>query len=148
MWIKEGPDTLRQNLNSLEGVFMKRFPISKMRLMLFGTTQESREQLTEYWRRNRRMRIDADIDKMTPDQCWDMLLSLTHMKDKDIKEKLPLIDNLTFNRAISIMDTIKKSLIAQGKDAMTAVRKFGQINVPSTFSCYHPPPNADPPGQP
>ena len=41
------------------------------------------------------MTFEAEVDKMTSHQ-WHMMLSLTKTKDKDIKEKLMLIEDLTF----------------------------------------------------
>ena len=40
LWIEEGPDTLKRNLECLETVFMKRFPISKRKQMLLEAEQE------------------------------------------------------------------------------------------------------------
>ena len=65
MWIEEGPNILKENLENLETVFMKCFPICKRRQMLLEAEQEAGEVTSEYWRRMRRMRYEAEIDKMT-----------------------------------------------------------------------------------
>ena len=79
LWIKEGPDTLKNNLTNLETVFMKRFPISKRRHMLLEADQEAGEVTSEYWRRMRRMTYEAEVDKMTS-HMWHTMLSLTNTK--------------------------------------------------------------------
>ena len=47
LWIEEGPDTLKKNLECLETVFMKRFPLNKRRQMLLEAEQEGREVTLE-----------------------------------------------------------------------------------------------------
>ena len=97
LWIEEGPDTLKNNLANLETVFMKRFPISKRRQMLQEAEQEAGEVTSEYWRR---MTYEAEVDKMTS-HMWHSMLSLAKTKDEDIKEKLMLIEDLTFDKAMA-----------------------------------------------
>ena len=136
LWIEEGPDTLKDNLANLM-VFMKRFPISKRRQMLL----EAGEITSEYWRRMKRMTYEAEVDKMTSNM-WHTMLSLAKTKDKVIKEKLMLIEELTFDKAMAMIDTVEKSRITQEKDA-TTVRKLNvQVNrvvpvkTPATVSCF------------
>ena len=50
---------LRKNLECLETVFMKRFPISKRRQMLLEAEHEGGEVTSEYWRQMRRMTYEA-----------------------------------------------------------------------------------------
>ena len=109
--------------------------------MLLEAEQESGEVTSEYWRRMRRMRYEAEINKMTADM-WDTVLSLAKMKDEAIKEKLMLMENLTFDRAMATIDTVEKSRITQGKE-VTNVRKLDvQVNrvtpakTISAISCF------------
>ena len=143
LWIEEGPDTLKKNLECLETVFMKRFPLNKRRQMLLEAEQEGGEVTSEYWRRMRRMTFEAEVDKMTSHQ-WHTMLSLAKTKDEDIKEKLMLIDDLTFDKAMSLIDTIKKARITQGKEATTVKRAEAVANrvgangnkTPTAITCY------------
>ena len=142
LWIEEGPDTLKDNLANLETVFMKHFPISKRRQMLLEAEQEAGELTSEYWRRMRRMTYEAEVDKMTSHQ-WHTMLSLAKTKDEDIKEKLMVMEDLTFNKAMAMIDTIKKARITQGKDATTIRKLDMQVNrvvpgnkTPATISCF------------
>ena len=58
----------------------------------------------------RRMTYEAEVDKMMSHQ-WHMMLSLAKTKDEDIKKKLMLIDDLTFDKAMALIDTIEKARI-------------------------------------
>ena len=81
LWIEEGPDMLRKNLECLETVFMKHFPISKRRHMLLEAEQEGGEVTLEYWRQMRRMTYEAEVDKMMSHQ-WHTMLSLAKVKGR------------------------------------------------------------------
>ena len=141
MWIEEGPNILKENLANLETVFMKHFPICKRRQMLLEAEQEAGEVTPEYWRRMRRMRYEAEIDKMTANM-WDTMLSLAKTKDEVIKENLMLIEHLTFDKAMATIDTVEKSRTTQGKEATTARKLDVQVNrvtpakTISTISCF------------
>ena len=141
MWIEEGPHILDGNLKNLETVFMKRFPISKRRQMLLDAEQEAGEVTSEYWRRIRRMRYEAEIDQMTADM-WDTMLALAKTKDEVIKEKLIVMENLTFDRAMVTIETIEKARITQGKEATTVrkidvqVNRVAQAKTTSAITCF------------
>ena len=74
---------------------------------------------------------------------WDTMLSLANTKDKVIKEKLMLIEHLTFDKAMVTIDTVEKSRITQGKEATTIRKLDVQVNrvtpakAISTVSCFH-----------
>ena len=141
MWIEEGPHILDGNLKNLETVFMKRFPISKRQQMLLEAEQEAGEVTSEYWRRIRRMRYEAEIDQMTADM-WDTMLALAKTKDEAIKEKLIVMENLTFDRALVTIETIEKARITQGKEATTVrkidvqVNRVVQAKTTSAITCF------------
>ena len=141
MWIEEGPHILDGNLKNLETVFMKRFPISKRRQMLLEAEQEAGEVTSEYWRRIRRMRYEAEIDQMTADM-WDTMLALAKTKDEVIKEKLIVMENLTFDIAMMTIETIEKARITQGKEATTVrkldvqVNRVAQAKTTSAITCF------------
>ena len=73
---------------------------------------------------------------------WDTMLSLAKTKDEVIKEKLMLIEHLTFDKAMATIDTIKKSRITQGKEATTVRKLDMQVNrvtpakTISAISCF------------
>ena len=141
MWVEEGPHVLEENLKNLEVVFMKRFPISKRRQMLLEAEQEAGEVTSEYWRRIRRMRYEAEIDQMTPDM-WDTMLALAKTKDEAIKEKLIVMPNLTFDTAMVTIETIEKARVTQGKEATTVrkvevqVNRVAQTKTTSAIICF------------
>ncbi len=78
---------------------------------------------------------------MTADM-WDTMLALAKTKDKVIKEKLIVMENLTFDRAMVTIETIEKARITQGKEATTDRKIDVHVNrvVPakttSTISCF------------
>ena len=127
MWVEQGPDVLEENLKGLEVVFMKRYPISKRRQMLLEAEQEGGEVTSVYWRRVRRMRGEAEIDRMTPDN-WDTMLALAKTKDQEIKEKLIVMPDLTFEAALVTIETIEKARVAQGMEPTTVRRVEVQVN--------------------
>ena len=127
MWVEQGPNLLEENLKNLEVVFMKRYPISKRRQMLLEAEQEGGEVTSVYWRRIRRMRGEAEIDRMTPDN-WDTMLALAKTKDQAIKEKLIVIPDLTFEAAMVTIETIEKARVSQGMEPTTVRRVEVQVN--------------------
>ena len=141
MWVEQGPNILEENLKNLEVVFMKRYPISKRRQMLLEAEQEAGEVTSVYWRRIRRMRYEAEIDQMTPDN-WDTMLALAKTKDEAIKEKLIVIPDLTFDAAMATIETIEKARVSQGMEPTTVrkvkvqVNRIAQAKPASTIICF------------
>ena len=82
--------------------------------------------------RIRRMRYEAEIDQMTPDN-WDTMLALAKTKDEAIKEKLIIIPDLTFDAAMATIENYResKSIAGHGAHHSQESRGAGQQKLPS-----------------